>query len=43
MEVCEEVVDCLCEDACPIDGVDGSESVSSVEVGVGEECFDNVL
>ena len=43
MEVGEEVVDCLGEDAGPVDGVDGAEAVFGVERFVGEERFDDVL
>ncbi len=38
-----EVVDCLRQNARPVNGVDGSEVVCGVELGVGEESFDNVL
>lgn len=43
VEVGAEVVDDLGEDTRPVDGVDGSEVVRSVERRVGEESLDNVL
>lgn len=43
LKIGEEVVDCLRQDAGPIDGVDGAELVSSVEGDIREESFDYVL
>lgn len=43
MEVGEEVVDGLREDARPVDGVDRAEPVRRVELAVCEERFDDVL
>ena len=43
VEVGEEVVDGLGENACPIDGVDGTEMVFLVEGLVCEQRFHNVL
>lgn len=43
VEVGEEVVHRLREDACPVDGIDGAETVFLVEWAVGEEGFDDVL
>lgn len=43
VEVGAEVVDDLGEDTRPVDGVDRSEVVRSVERRVGEESLDNVL
>ena len=42
-EVGGEVVGCLGEDACPVDGVDGAELLAGVGDGVGEKGFDGVL
>src|SRR5690606_35238252 len=42
-EVGVEVVDGLGEDASPVDAVYGAELVGRVDLGVGEEGFDNVL
>lgn len=42
-EVGVEVVDGLGEDARPVDRVDGAELVGRVDLGVGEEGFDDVL
>lgn len=38
-----EIVDDLCEDASPVDGVDGAEAVGGVKLGVGEKRLDGVL
>ncbi len=38
-----KVVDDLSEDSRPVDAVDGSKPVRSVEGGVGEEGFHDVL
>ena len=43
MEVREEIVHLLGEDARPVDGVDGAEAVFGVEFLVSEEGFDDVL
>jgi hypothetical protein len=43
VEVREEVVDGLSEDASPVDRVDCSEFVLGVEFLVSEECLDNIL
>ena len=43
VEVGFEVVDCLGEDAGPVDGVDSAETMSSVEFCVCEERFYDVL
>ena len=38
-----EVVSCLCEDACPVDGVDSSKVEGFVDFGVCKEGFDCIL
>ena len=38
-----EVVCDLSKDTCPVDAVDSGEAVSAVDLGVGEECLDDVL
>jgi len=43
VEVREEVVNRLGEDACPIDRIDGTETVLFVERVVGKEGLDYVL
>lgn len=43
VEVRVEVVGDLRENAGPVDGVDGGEAVGLVDLGVGEECLDEVL
>ena len=43
LEVGNEVVHCLGEDASPVDGIDCSEMVFVVECPVSEESFDDIL
>ena len=43
VEVGKQVVDGLCEDARPVDGVDRAEAVGRVELLVGKEGFDDIL
>lgn len=43
LEVSGEVVDDLSEDTGPVDRVDSTETVSSVELGIGEEGLDDAL
>jgi len=43
VEIGEEVVHRLSEDAGPVDGVDGTEMMSFVESFICEEGFDNIL
>ena len=43
MEIGEEVINSLREDAGPIDRIDGAESMCRIEIGIGEERFDDVL
>lgn len=38
-----EIVDGLCQNAGPVDGVDGAKMVTRVEGNVVKELFDNVL
>lgn len=38
-----EVVRDLSKDTSPVDAVDGGEAVSAVDLGVGEQCLDDVL
>ena len=38
-----DVVDDLSEDTSPVDAVDRAEAVSAVDLGIGEESFDNIL
>lgn len=42
-EVRVDIVSDLGENAGPVDAVDGAETVGGVEVGVGEEGFEDVL
>jgi hypothetical protein len=43
VEVGQEVIDCLGEDTCPVDGVDGAEAMFVVEFLVSKESLDDVL
>ena len=43
MEVCEEIVDCLGKNACPVDGIDSTEVILLVEGLVCEQRLYNIL
>jgi hypothetical protein len=43
VEVGKEVIDCLSEDASPVNGVNGAEVMFRVKFAISEERFYNVL
>ena len=43
MKIGEEVIDSLCQNSGPVDGVDCAEVMLLVERSVGEKSFDDVL
>ena len=43
MEIRQEIIHRLREDACPIDGVDRTETMGLVELVICKESFDDIL